>query len=182
MLAIQPPNASESVATTGTATDSTAQGRPLQSNGKAAQWTLHETARLIHTVCDPSLGTALARYAEGLTRQELDARLPSPFHKEFLELFNNPEFLPSHPDPSLNLLRGMDPNRHTSRDGDILKSKFADVRKELTSVYSNWSVSGQNDPGNFWNFCQGKKILLYAFLVWKQFNAIEVVLKIVNEG
>jgi hypothetical protein len=156
--------------------------RPMQTNGNRPQWTSHETARLIHTICDPSLGQALARYAEGLTRAELDARLPNPFQGEFLLLYNNPEYRPAHPDATNTIIRGMDPNQYASRDAETLKSKFSELRKDFTSVYDKWSLSGQNNPDNFWNFCQGKKTLLYAFVVWKQFNSIEIVLKIINEG
>ena len=105
-----------------------------QSNGRAAQWTFHETARLIHVVSDPSVGAALARYATGMNRSELDARLPAPFSNGFYLLFNDESFRPQHPNPLNIVLRDIKPNRSTSRDGSILKTKFADIRKDFTMI------------------------------------------------
>ena len=153
-----------------------------QANGHSAQWVMNESARLVHVVQDPSVGAALARWANGLNRVELDARLVAPFGNEFLRLFNDPNYAPRHPEPANSILRGIDPSFVVCRDGTKLKEKFAVIRKDFTTSHSNWSVSGQNDPSNFWNFCSGKKITLYAFLVWHNSPAIEMVLRTVNDG
>ena len=150
-------------------------------NGNVSQWTISESARLIHVVCDPSVGLALARLAHGMTRSELDARLANPFLNEFHRLYNDQSFKPAHPKPSEPLLRGIDPNRFPQRDGGILKTKFADIRKHFTISYNMWNVSGQNQRDNFWNFCNGKKTSYYAFLVWDG-PSIDIVLRTVNDG
>ncbi len=152
-----------------------------QTNGRQAQWTFHETCRLAHVILDPSVGAALARSATGLTRPELDARLATPFDAEFFQLFNNPEFQPAHPDPTNIHLAGMDAKMFTRREGYTLKTKYSDLRKEFTIVYDNWSRSGQNNPHNFWDFCHGRKVILYSFLVWKNSPSLDMVLKTVPD-
>ena len=50
-------------------------------------------------VLDPAVGAqaALARHAEGLNRAASDAKLPNPFHGEFMSLLSDPSYSPAHP-------------------------------------------------------------------------------------
>jgi hypothetical protein len=154
----------------------------VQANGSAAQWTNNETARLIHVVCDPSVAIALARHASGLSRAQLDAKLKSPFVTEFLDLYNDATFTPAHPDPKVPILKGIDPCDCHRRVGNILSDKYTEIRKLFTVAYENWSCSGQNDPTTFASFCQGKKMVDYAFRVWKDLPALQIVLKSLPAG
>ncbi len=58
-------------------------GTRTEGNGHSTQWVMNESARLVHVIQDPSVGAALVRWANGLNRAELDARLAAPFGIEF---------------------------------------------------------------------------------------------------
>ena len=140
---------------------------------------------MIHVVLDPAVGAALARHAEGLNRAALDAKLPNPFQGEFLTLFNDPAYSPAHPMPLFSACRGIDPSKFaTGRLGNVLSEKYKSLRLHFTSAWDNWSCSGQGDatPEKFWMFCNGMKMVMYAWFVWKDSPSLDIVLKTIPTG
>ncbi len=54
----------------------------------------------------------------------------------------------------------MSPCKAYVRTETALSDNYKSIRKMFTVAYENWNASGQNNPDVFWNFCDGKKVLL----------------------
>jgi hypothetical protein len=129
--------------------------RKAGGGGHGAYLTVNEFARLVAIlITDDNVRRDLVRSGKSLTRGELDRRMGrDDFWVKVVEpKFNYPSTCALLRDVELPpCLIAVDPSAQptTHRSSDALKRKFYDSRSSFTAWYSNWSVSGQNDPNNF---------------------------------
>jgi hypothetical protein len=129
--------------------------RKAGGGGHGPSLTVNEFARLVAILTtDDNVRRDLVRSGKSLTRGELDRRMGrDDFWVKVVEpKFNDPSTCALLRDVELPpCLIAVDPSAQpkTHRSGDALKRKFYDSRSSFTAWYSNWSVSGQNDPNNF---------------------------------
>jgi hypothetical protein len=151
-------------------------------------WSMHETARLLHVVADPRNATALLKlYQRETNRAELDSSRHEPWSNEFMDLSYDPDFNPDVPEVHGGTVQSVldkfrpEDVRHV-RDGSRLKERWQKIRSAFTIAYKNWLKSGQNDPEEFPTYSQGDDALVYAFCVFHDQSYLDYALRLLPEG
>ena len=146
-------------------------------------------ARLIHVVASPEAALHLATLHRHRDREESEfgdelVPLSDPFQTTFIEMFENPDVIFTHPAPMISEIHDIDPNNfNTGHGSEKLRRLWGAFKSEFTTAYNNWKKSGQNDPTNFASFIRDREtgvnrwILLYGFHVLHGHPSIDFILR-----
>ena len=145
-----------------------------------------EHTRLVEVWISPHLRCHLSQWLQGDSRPAMDAGDGrKSFWMKVAEIFNDPEndFEPFEDEHTTgHFEKKLDAKLKHDRDAEYLKGQWQNVMKQVTEYFKRWTVSGQQDPSNFWDFCQGDRVSYYAMKRLWSANLLFACTKIVPPG
>lgn len=134
--------------------------------------------RAVHLLCEPECAHLAQRLAGRVRLDTRDQDRSDIWNgdRSFTAYFNNPDWKPSHVDPSAPDLSLWDPSAcpDVPFPSSTLRSLVAECRNDFKTAYSRWCASGQNDPDSFSDFTGRQSYLLYWFFALKDSPALQI--------
>jgi hypothetical protein len=138
---------------------------------QAPPFTASSKARIMHVLLDPRLHFALALILTPRDRYVLDEQPVEPWADHVGPLYNDRSFCPEAQPLLFNGVgRGdvdiVDPSKlYHERTGDMLKSKFSELRSACTRALDNFQLSCQNEADSFPCFTNGNMAVMYLHCI-----------------